>query len=89
VSKRFNLGLEVSFEFARAICSAALLTLATHVTLLLHCCGYVLQLKADSDDLSQMFNNGRCWGCPFGKSLRYGAVLGLVDVSMACKQTLT
>jgi hypothetical protein len=48
----------------------------------------VLQLKADSDDLGQMFNNGKGWGCPFGKSLRYGAVLGLVDVSVACKHSI-
>ncbi|WIA13013.1 hypothetical protein OEZ85_006623 [Tetradesmus obliquus] len=38
-----------------------------------------LQLKANSEDLRQMFNNGKGYGSCFGKSLRYGAVLGLVD----------
>eukprot|EP00882_Tetradesmus_deserticola_P002542 GHRQ01002705.1.p3 GENE.GHRQ01002705.1~~GHRQ01002705.1.p3 ORF type:complete len:105 (+),score=62.17 GHRQ01002705.1:281-595(+) len=37
-----------------------------------------LQLKADSEDLSQLFSD-KGWGCCFSKSLRYGATLGLVD----------
>jgi hypothetical protein len=50
--------------------------------LLLHETTSQLQLKAGSDDLAQMFDSK--WGCPFGKSLRYGAALGLIDVSDVC-----
>lgn len=44
----------------------------------------LLQLKADSEDLTEMFP-GKHWGSCFSKSLRYGACLGLVNVSKCCE----